>query len=59
MLRSIAFGFAIAALLQFGAYTATSASGLRFAHTFASSSLECQAAALSQLISDGYRLIAR
>ncbi len=59
MLRSIIIGFAVAALLQVGMHTAASTSGMPLAKTIDRVSLECESAALGQLISQGYRTVVR
>ncbi len=57
MLRSIAIGFAIAALLHFGSASVSSTSPIPLAKAINGISLECESAALGNLISQGWRLL--
>jgi hypothetical protein len=59
MLRSLAIGFAVAALLQFGVSSAALTSGVPLTKAFSATSLECESAALSQFLSKGLRLLLR
>ena len=59
MLRSLAIGFAIAALLQFGVSSAALTSDVSFANVLGARSLECESAALSHFVSDALRLLTR